>query len=56
MVIKSKISMICLQPPEGKEFNFVYKLMSRISLLLEDSRVSVMPNNPNTRESNQVES
>ena len=28
--------------------------MNRISLLLEDTRVLVTPNNPNTREPNQV--
>jgi len=51
MIIKSKIMVICLQPPEGLKFNIIYKLIDRFFLLCEDPNVPVTPNNPNTRKS-----
>jgi len=54
MIIKSKIMVICLQPPEGLKFNIIYKLIDRFFLLCEDPNVPVTPNNPNTRKSDQI--
>jgi len=48
--------IICLQPPEGLDLNFIYKLSDGIILLLKNSSIPITPNNPNARKSNSVKS
>jgi len=53
MVIKSKIMVICLQPP-GLKLNYINELIYKLSLLSEDPSIHVTPNNRNIRKQYQI--